>query len=83
MPRNLDRIIELLVPIETPTVKRQMLEEIMEANLRDTLQSWYLQPDRTYLRVADGDPFAAHRYFISSPSLSGQGSGSLNPRTPT
>ena len=83
MTRNLDRIIELLVPIETPTVKRQMLEEIMEANLRDTLQSWYLQPDRTYLRVADGDPFAAHRYFISSPSLSGQGSGSLNPRTPT
>ena len=85
MPRNLDRRIELLIPIENLTVKRQMLEEIMEANLRDTLQSWYLQPDRTYLRVsgqADVPPFAAHRYFISSPSLSGQGSGSLNPRTP-
>ena len=75
MPRNLDRRIELLVPIENPTVHRHMLEEIMEANLRDNVQSWYLQPDRTYLRgQAGGDPFGAHRYFISSPSLSGGGS---------
>ena len=83
MPRNLDRRIEHLIPIENPTVHRQILEEIIGANLRDDLQSWYLQPDRTYLRSEPGDhPFEAHRYFMSSPSLSGRGTA-LKDQPPT
>jgi polyphosphate kinase len=74
MPRNLDRRIEHLVPIENPTVHQQILEEIMVTNLRDNLQCWYLQPDRTYVRGEAGShPFSAHRYFMSSPKLSGRG----------
>ncbi len=91
MPRNLDRRIEHLVPIENPTVHRQILEEIMGATLRDNLQCWVLQPDRTYVRAEAGsDPFGAHRYFMSSESLSGGGtaledqpSPLLSPKTPT
>jgi hypothetical protein len=61
--------------VERPeSVHRQILDEIMGANLRDDSQIWYLQPDRTYLRSELGDnPFEAHRYFMSSPSLSGRG----------
>jgi len=93
MPRNLDRRIEYLVPIENPTVHRQILEEIMVTNLRDNLQCWYLQPDRTYVRGEVGSHlFSAHHYFMSSPELSGRGTTLRNslrrrvritPRKPT
>ena len=59
MPRNFDGRVEALVPIENVTVHRQILDEIMVANLRDTLQSWNLAPDGTYTRVsADEEGFS-------------------------
>lgn len=75
MSRNLDRRVEVMVPITNKTVHDQTLGQVMLANILDTQQSWSLDPDGQYRRMhRDENGFNCHEYFMSNPSLSGRGS---------
>ena len=49
MPRNLDRRVELMVPVEDPA-GAEKLGWILETCLADTCQAWRLRPDGAYER---------------------------------
>ncbi len=76
MGRNLSRRVETLVEAHNPTVKSQIMGQIMAANLADEAQSWVLNPNGHYARqlaAPDGNLFSCHRFFMENPSLSGRG----------
>ncbi|OGV42559.1 MAG: RNA degradosome polyphosphate kinase [Lentisphaerae bacterium GWF2_57_35] len=50
MPRNLDRRVELLIPVEDPASSRRLID-ILETCLKDTSKARRLQADGAYVRV--------------------------------
>ncbi len=52
MPRNFERRVEVMFPIEAPELRRQICEEVIPTYLEDNCRARVLMPDATYVRAA-------------------------------
>ena len=50
MPRNLDRRVEVLFPVENPVIRDTLVTKILPVQLNDTVKLRYMQADATYQR---------------------------------
>ena len=50
MPRNLERRVEILFPVEDKDLKEKVFH-ILESQLKDNVKAHILQPDNTYSKV--------------------------------
>ncbi len=69
MPRNLDRRVEVLFPVEDHHLKRYLIDLVLPTYLKDTAKTRLLLPDGTYQRVmppAEETPFNVQQYFMAN-----------------
>ncbi|MEM7335861.1 MAG: polyphosphate kinase 1 [Chloroflexota bacterium] len=71
MPRNLDRRVEVLFPIESPKMKAEILNNILNVQLKDTARGHILQSDGSYQlsseQLEDGEPaFNSQKWFLTA-----------------
>jgi polyphosphate kinase len=59
MPRNLDRRVEILFPIENPHSRKAILSTILPVQLRDTIKCRLLKSDGSYERRKPSDDMPA------------------------
>jgi polyphosphate kinase len=55
MPRNFERRVEVMFPVEAENLRRRIVEEIISTYLQDTSRTRMLRPDGTYERVTAAD----------------------------
>ncbi len=51
MNRNLNGRIEVLAPIDSPKIRKNIMDRILQLQLADTEQSWQMNADGTYTRL--------------------------------
>lgn len=71
MPRNLNRRVEVIFPVESRRLVRHIRDEILEVYLEDRARARQLQADGTYVRLradGDGNAFDAQKTFMEKHS---------------
>ncbi|MGA2121809.1 MAG: polyphosphate kinase 1 [Methanoregula sp.] len=67
MPRNLDRRVEILFPVENPALRKAIIDTILPVQLGDNVKSRLMQPDGTYIRIVPGpseESLNAQSWFV-------------------
>jgi polyphosphate kinase len=69
MPRNIDRRVEVLFPVQDKQMIAHIRDEILKYYAKDNIKARRMQSDGTYIRVKpqkDEDPISIQSWFINS-----------------
>ena len=69
MPRNIDRRVEVLFPVQDKVMIRQIIENILSYYYRDNIKARKMMPDGSYVRVKpqnDDKALSIQNWFINS-----------------
>jgi polyphosphate kinase len=77
MPRNIDRRVEVLFPIEDAAMQQEVVDRILEIYLKDTANARLLESDGRYIpriqQLKEGEaPFNAQQWFLNGRSPNGK-----------
>ncbi len=81
MPRNLERRVELMAPVEDAACKQRLLA-LLENCFRDDVRAWRLEADGSYTRLGDGKRkgFRLQEALYKEACLRAQRAGAAVPR---
>lgn len=73
MPRNIERRVEVLFPVQDPILRQEIVDNILDVQLRDVAKGYWLQQDGSYERAAklhkrqpEGKPlFNSQSWFLN------------------
>jgi polyphosphate kinase len=69
MPRNLDRRVELLFPVEDPQAQQDLIREVLRVHLQDNVKARAMLCDGTYQRrqvQVDGGALSAQEWLLQN-----------------
>jgi polyphosphate kinase len=76
MPRNIDRRVEILFPVDNRDIVRHIKDQVFAAYVADNIKARQMMPDGTYVRAAtDSEPMNAQEYFVSKTRAAKRTSG--------
>lgn len=67
MPRNLDKRVEVLFPVQDANIRQALVEQILATHLKDNVKARRLRPDGSYVKVRPRKGEAvldSQKYFI-------------------
>jgi polyphosphate kinase len=72
MPRNIDRRVEVLFPVEDPILRKEIVDNILQAYLKDTAKGHTLKADGSYIPASSRVEKSDHLFSSQNWLLNGR-----------
>ncbi len=83
MPRNFQRRVEVMFPVEDPAIRARLLDEVLGFYMRDNVKARRLLVDGQYVRSTDnGSPFRSQAMLLETAKRSGEAKSAILRQVP-